>query len=557
MDVKKVVSFVFSLCFILIILFSASGCGHKATDRPGTVVIGIPADIENFNPLYSFSVDEGSISELLFLSLVRHKWDSLKCEITAVPMLARSWKWNQDSSSILIELRNDVYWSDGKQFTADDVVFSFDLYSDPAVESRMLGSFTDFYTDENNHILTDKTFRVISPFRLRINFRPGSTPDLYDIDLPLLPKHVFSGAERKTLFTGKEIFSRVTNGPFFLKDWQRNISLTLSANPKSFLYNGTGVKEIVFKVIPDYKSRIMRLMNGELDLVENIKSEDAERLAKEGKIVIASVKGREYDYLGWNNIEPDIYAKNKKQLAHHLFGDPLVRRALTYAINRQEILDEFLYGYGELCSGPISPILKNVRNINSSQYNYDPGKARQILLSSGWRDSDADGILEKGGQKFSFTLSIPAGNPRRAFAAEVVKSNLKAVGIDVKVENLELGYLIEKLYAKELDAWMAGLYIPLPPDLKSCWYSDIENSAMNFPSYRSPAADSIIVSLERTRSARLKNELYSRFQRQIHSDQPVTFLYWIDNIVALSSRLKNTSIDPLGVVHECQLWRVE
>ena len=218
--------------------------------------------------------------------------------------------------------------------------------------------------------------------------------------------------------------------------------------------------------MPDYNSRITQLKKGEVDFVELVKTEDIPELKKVDFLNITSQKGREYDYVAWNNIDYQLYNKTQKVEPNKFFGSSVVRKALTYGINRKEILDEYLSGYGQLAIGPVSPIFKGVIDSDLKQYEYNPGKAKQLLASEGWKDVDNDGILEKGNLEFRFKLYIPSGNPRRNYAATVIKNNLKQLGIDITIETVEMGVLIDNMYKKSMDAWMIGLYIAIPLDLK-------------------------------------------------------------------------------------------
>lgn len=541
---------------VIFILAAFTGCGGNKSTNEDRIVIGISSDIENFNPMFAFSVNEGNVSELLYLSLVKHEWDKEKADINSYPMLAERWEWNNDSTSLTFYLRNDVKWSDGVKVSADDVAFSFDLYSDPLVQSRLYGTFTPFYTDTSNRILMDKSFEILSPEAIKINFRPGTHPSLFNVDLPVLPKHIFEKADRKNFNLAEEVFSRVTSGPFTLKDWKKNQFIVLAKNPDHFLNTENTVSEIVFKVVPDYTSRLMQLKKGEIDIVEEIKTDDVKDLKGESSLQIASVAGREYDYIGWNNIDPETYQKNGSINPNKLFGNANVRKALTYAVNRSEIVDEYLSGYGQICDVPFSPIMKSAFNKEVTGYEYNPQKAKELLKAEGWSDTDNDRIIDKKGQPFRFSLFIPGGNPRRAFTAQVVKNNLKDIGVDVIIETRELSHLIDNLFAKQLDTWIVSLYVPIPPDLRLCWHSDFQSANLNFASYRSAAADKIISYTEQTSSPEQKNNYYREFQQVIHSDQPVTFLYWIDNIVAYNKRIDQIEIDPLGVIQKCWRWSV-
>ena len=542
------------LIFFLLII---PACQNESPVNNDRVVTAIPSDIESVNPLFAFDLNEGNISELLYASLVQHDWNYQKGDMDTYPMLAKSWQWSKDSSSITLNLRDDVKWSDGQQFTANDVVFSFDLYSDPLIQSKLYGSFKNFYADSSQHIDLQKTITITNPFLLTINFKKNSTPSFYDIDFPIIPEHVYKNVNRKDFITAEKEIKPVTNGAFYIAEWNKNQSIILKADTKSFLYKPGNVTEIIFKIVPDYNSRITQLKRGELDLIQDVKADDYPVLQKDENINLASLKGREYDYVGWNNIDPDVYKKSKKIVPNKLFGNPLVRKALTYAINSNEILKEFLDNHGDLCWGPISPIFKATLDTTLSPLPYDVKKAKELLAGAGWKDVDQSGVLKKNGQEFSFTLYIPAGNPRRDFASTVIKNNLQAVGIKVTVERLEPEVFFQKMYGREFNAWMAGWTISIPIDMKPFWYSDFTQAPLNVECYQNKTVDGLLDKIENTKSDAAKNILYKNFQEIIYKDEPVTFLYWVDKIIAYNKKIQNLTVSPLGPFNRAWMWSVK
>jgi peptide/nickel transport system substrate-binding protein len=536
------------------VLFFQS-CKKVPSSANGTVVIGIAADIESLDPLNSLSITEGSITELLYLSLFQQKWNEAESKLETEPMLAQSWQWNNDSTSLIINLRKDVYWSDGIRFTSDDVIYSFDIYSDPRIETRLFGTFNFFYLEKDNSVDIGRSFTKLDSFKLQMNFVPGSGPDLYKIDLSIIPRHIYEKSNRQNYISSSASIKPVTNGLYRFVKWDKDQAIILKADKKSFLYNPNSVKEIVFKVVPDYNSRLTQLKKGEIDMMEDIRPEDIKSLRKEVNLNIVQLKGREYEYAGWNNIDPEIYNKKKLLIPHKLFGSASVRKALTLAINRKEILEQYLYNYGELAKGAVSPIFKNAVDTSFNVLPYNPEEASDILKQEGWTDKDNDGILEKGNTKFRFTLYIPGGNPRRSFVAVMIKNNLKAVGIDVEISTLEMGTFIDEMFAKKMDAWVVSWFVPVPVELKTYWYSDLNETPMNAISYRNKNVDVILDSLDKKMPEVKQNLLYKSFQKIINDDQPVTFLYWIDNITAYNKRIKKMNISPLGFVHRCWEWR--
>lgn len=545
------------ILLVFTIFFCFYGCKKEASPGSNSVVIAIASDIERINPLYSFSVNEASINELLFLSLVKYTWDEKKGDLNAEPMIAKSWLWEKDSSAITLELREDINWSDGIKLTADDIMFSFDLYSDPLVQSYLYGTFKNFYCDKENHIDAAKTFQKISDYKLKINFIPKSLPTLYCLDFPIIPKHIFEKLDRKNIVNAEENFKPVSSGAFAFDKWEKNHVIVLKKNNSSYLKNEGNVERLYFKIVPEYTSRLAQLKKGEVDLIEDVKADDIKELNTAGTFTVVPVKGREYDYIGWNNLDPESFAKQKKIIPNKFFGSAKVRRALTLAINRSEILNGVIGGYGQIANSPVSPIFKNAVNAKLAPYPFNTDSAKILLAEEGWKDLDGDGILEKEGRKFKISLSLTGSKPRRPAAAALIKNSLKQVGVDVNVEILEGGAFTEKLVNRSFDAWLAGWAVPLPLDLKISWHSDLAKTPMNFCGFRNKQADLILDEIEKNTSPEIKNKLSQNLEELLFNEQPVTFLYWIDNVVVFNKRIENINVNPLGVVHHCWQWSVK
>ena len=541
---------------VLILAITFPSCVSNKPGNNNRIVVAIPADAGSLNPLFAFSFQEVNITELLYLSLVQHEWNDSAGDVISYPMAAKNWIWNDDSTTITINLRNDINWRDGHKLTAEDVIFSFDVYSDPDVQSRFFGTFDRFYLEKDQHIDLKKSFESDNPYSIKIHFKPHSNPGLFDIDPPILPKHVFSNFDRKKFAQLEKGNDSVTCGPFYLKKWNPTQSIVLKPDEKSFLYKPGTVKELIFKVVPDYNSRITQLKNGEIDFMDNVKADQVNDLKALNNIKITAVKGREYDYAGWNNIDP-VSFNNKKTSLNILFSSSIVRKALTYAINREEILSEYLGNNGDLAIGPVAPIFKDSYDHSLKPIGYNPEKAKELLAGEGWKDLNKDGIIEKNGVQFSFTLNYNGGNPRREFAATVIKNNLKAIGIDVKIESLEPEVFMEKMFSHKLNAWLGGWSVPIPLDLKPYWFSDPTLAPFNLTGYKNTAVDELLGKIDKLKPGINKNILYKKLQEILYEDEPVTFLYWIDNIVAYNNRLENIKITPLGSVHHCWYWSIK
>ncbi len=191
------------------------------------------------------------------------------------------------------------------------------------------------------------------------------------VSVPIIPEHIYSTISRDQLDNDEINFNPVSSGPFKLKKWDRNQTIILEADSNSFLFTSGQVAELIFKVVPDYTSRILQLKKGDIDLVELVKVEDMEDLKAENNLSVINLVGREYDYIGWNNIDPKSFSAGMIK-PHKLFGSSNVRKALTMAIDRKSILNEYLLNQGELAISPVSRIFKLAFNDKVIPYEYDP-----------------------------------------------------------------------------------------------------------------------------------------------------------------------------------------
>jgi peptide/nickel transport system substrate-binding protein len=543
--------FYFNLTFFFLLI----SCSDSKKSDNNRIVIAIPNDVQTINPIYAFNVIEGHLIDLLFLKPAIEKWNDSLGTIDFAPMLSEKWVWSEDSTSITLYLRDSVYWSDGIPITTDDIVFSFDIYSDPQVESRFLGLFGNFYTIDGSKLDLGKTCDVMSSKIIEINFKNGSFPTLLDINLEIIPKHIWSKYSREEFTSAQENFEPVTSGPFKLKEWEKSSKIILSIDSSSFLFNPRNIKELAFKVVPDYTTRINELKTGDIDLLENLKSEDVTELSALEELKIVSIRGREYDYVGWNHLDPQEIHKDNF-IPNKYFSSPQIRKALTYAINREEILQSYLMGFGEICKSPISPMFKKYFDKSLKIDEYNPKKAKEILQANGWVDKNNDGIIENGNIKFEIDIYTNSGNPVREYTATIIKNNLNAIGIEVNIHILESGVFIEGLMKRNYDAWISGWTIPIPIDLNPFWNSDENIGFFIFSTYENKQVDEILAKLQKNIPELDKQKLYYKLQNIFYSDEPVTFLYWIDNIIACDKKMSEIKFSMLGLVKNAWEWRV-
>jgi peptide/nickel transport system substrate-binding protein len=537
-------------------IIAFTGCSQPSARNKQAIVVGISSDVATINPLYAFSLQEGHLLDLLFLKPMAEVWNDSLGIIEFSSMLAENWQINKDSNYITLNLRDNLHWSDGEQITVDDIIFSFDIYSDPKVNSRLFGLFGNFYSSDDLHIDVHKTFRKNSDKSLTIFFKNYQDFSLLDINHAILPEHAFRELKRENIETAEINFNPVTSGPFKLIKWERVQSIHIKADSSCYLFNPNKLQDIIFKIIPDEFSLLTQIKKGEIDLAEDVKSEKVKELTENGSISIGSIRGRDYDYIGWNHIDPT--AKLKGQIKpNKFFSSVKTRKALSLAVNRLEIFQSIIGKYGEVYDSPISPIFKLYYDSSLSTIEYNPSLAKKLLAEDGWKDIDGNGILEKNNQEFSFKIYSNAGNSKREFAATIIKNNLREIGIDAEIVFIEKNELVDGLLSRKYDAWLSGWSVEIPLKLKPFWSSDPEEGTLNFSSFIDQELDKLLDEINPSDSEVKKKLIYKNISKIFKESEPVTILFWSDNIIAYNKRIKNISFSPLGVYSNAWEWETE
>jgi peptide/nickel transport system substrate-binding protein len=550
------------LVFVLSIVLL--GCTTKKEGNSGatprsSVIIAIEGDIDSFNPLFAEDITAGEINDLLIPALVSSDFDTSSGELKYTPLLARSWEYGNQGRDIMFHLITGARWTDGERVTAHDVQRTYELYGDPDVASVRQAAVENLKRTKGSLVIA-KSVEVPNDSTVVFHFARASSGQLFDAGLPILPAHVVEKFSRKDLRTSSLTTSPVGCGPFALAQWTPLQETILRSNPRSVVPYPARLSQLVFRIIPEYRTRLSQIESGDVDLVGDVRPEDAERLSREAPMLnIVSTPGRDYDFLGWNNIDPEAYiaSKGKTIKPHKLFGSPVVRKALTLAIDREELVRAYLGRHGQVAFGGISPLFRWAFNDSLKPLPFDQQEARTLLENEGWKDTDGDGVLEKGGVRFSFTLEVPAGNQLRNVVATAVQQQLRQVKIDMRVEQVERRTFWEEVTTRKYDAWLAGFSVPLQLQLDDLWGSDLTKHPFNLVGFRHPRVDAILAATRTLETETDGAALWKEFQTILHNEQPCTFLYWINSIVAVNNRIHGTHIGVLGTTHRAWEWYID
>jgi len=521
-----------------------------------TAVVALSGDADNLNPVVSNSTTASEIWANIYPTMFDVSFDLREGKLKFNPGLVQSWSFENQGRDVVLILRKGVRWEDGMPVTTEDVKFSYELYGDTEVASPRR-NYVESMIFTNNKFDVDKSIKIIDDTTMVFHFAKTYPLQLFHLNLPPVPKHVFRNADRRTLRTNPANDRPIGAGPFKLEQWVRQQQVVLSRNSKSVLPSPAKLERTVFRVITEPTTRLTELKKGTVDLMQPIYPDDVEDLQTNNPdIKLVTLPPRAYDYIGWMNIDTEEYHRSNKRIIrpHPLFGDRRVRQALTYAIDRRAILREKLKAYGELAVTDFSPIFRWAINKGLVPYPYDPEKARQLLRSAGWTDSDGDGILDKAGRNFEFTLYYNVSNKRREYVATVVQENLKHVGIRVNVQAVENTVLFQNIDEKRYDAFIGGFSVGLAIDPSDRW-GDV-SSSFNTVGFQNTRVGELLKLGLHARDERDAGPFWMEIQSIIHQEQPCTFLYWIKDIVGVNRRLKNTNINTLGVTDDMHEWYI-
>lgn len=544
--------------------------------RDTTLVVSMLGDADYLNPVLASSVTSGNITGLLYPSLLQSEFDTstgllnyLALEKSLRPAttgagrspkgaIARSWSMSPDHRSITYLLRSDARWEDGVPVTSRDFKFAYRCYGNPAIASPRQQYLAELVGAEKGAVDFDRAIDAPNDTTLVFRFNKP-VPEhlaLFHTSLTPLPEHVWKGVKPEEFRESKMNQHPVGAGPYRLAAWNRQQDVSLTSNPACVLPKPGNITRIMFRIVPDYTVRLTQLQTGGVDVVENVKPEDFGALQRANpNVELKTVGLRVFDYVGWSNIDHEYYNKTRKVRPHPLFGSAVVRRALTHAIDREAIIDGYLGNYGTLCNTDISPSLKWAYDDTIRPLGYDPALAAKMLEQEGWL-AGPDGIRQKNGRKFSFTLYTNAGNDRRNYACTVIQQNLREIGVECRIEMQESNVFFEALQNRKLDAWMAGWSIGLEIDPLDVWGSDLEKSRFNFTGYRNPRIEQLSELAKSKMRPEDARPFWVEYQQLLHRDQPVTFLYWITETHGFSKRILDEVLNISGTFYNLDDWKL-
>src|ERR1700691_6071470 len=458
------------------------------------------------------------------------------------PELAESWKLSKDGKQITFKLRRGVMFSDGSSFSPEDVAFTIQRLMDPALHS----STGDAFRSGNGAVTT----KIVAPDQITVIFpAPIAGLDRLFDQVAIMSAH----SPRK---------EAAVLGPFMVAEYKAGSSVLLRRNPNYWKKDLQGrrlpyLDSIRLDIQSNRDVEMLRLKRGEIDLINVIDSDYFDRLAASSpQLAHDAGASLDYDFMWFNQVAGAPIPEYKRAW----FRDANFRRAVSQAINRDDLSRVVFHGHAQPAVGPVSPANKFWFNNKLKAEPYRPDAALQRLQGDGFHLQNG-ALFDNSGNAVEFSIVTNRSEPRERMAV-MVQEDLGKLGIKVNVVTLDFPSLIERISQKfNYEAAMLGFRnVDLDPNEQmNIWLSSAENHAWN-PRQKSPetAWEAEIDQLMRAQAsmadAKKRKESFDRVQDIVAEQAPIIYLVNQNALSAVSTAVEGANP---GILSPQTFWNAE
>ncbi|HOQ00460.1 MAG TPA: peptide ABC transporter substrate-binding protein [Acetivibrio clariflavus] len=466
---------------------------------------------DTLNPILTNNKYVRDYSVFVFESLV-----TLDKNQKPVPTLAKSWEISDDGLTWTFHLEENVFWHDNMPFTAEDVEFTIN-----AIISSPNSSYKPNVSNITMFSAIDrKTFRIVLK-------NPNSfTAEL--MTFPILPKHYFEGEE---LASSPKNNSPMGTGPYKFAEYNPGQYVKLKSNEnwwKSEQDNSSDLKipyiqEIEIRLYDKTKSRTDAFQGGDVDVL-TIDRGLWSKYNGRTDITMKKYISNEFEYIAFN-------------LSNKILKLPEVRQAIAYAVDKTKIINSILHGEAIASDLPLIPDTW-LNDTNAVFYSPDKEKARKLLEDGGWKESN--GLLYKkingANTALKLEMLVNEDNSTRLKVAEEIKNQLKEVGIELTITKLKWDEEMKRIDRKRFDMVFIGCQITSVPDISFLYSS--ESGQLNISGYKNEEVDEYLRKITMEKNDDVKKSYYSKLKELINQDVPYLGLYFYNEAVVYSKRIK-------------------
>ncbi len=463
-------------------------------------------------------------------TVIRNMFDGLVTRDTRSGVhleLAEEMNW-LDEKTLQVKLRQGVKFHDGQEMTADDVVYTFERI----IKENMIEYPKPHTSPRKGLIAPLQSIEKVDDYTVIMHFSGPWPPAMQMlVHQQIVPKHYLEEVGTKGF-----IEHPIGTGPFKFVSAKPGLQEVVMERFDDYYGGAPDLKPVgpacvqgaVFRVIPEASTRVAALLAGEVDIIQDVPPDMVDVLMQTPGIQVKTAPSTRPLWMEMNVNRPP-------------FNDVRVRQALNYAVDKQLIVDEIFGGRAVILPGPLSPY-NNFVNKKLKPYPYDKEKALALLKEAGWTDTDGDGILDKDGQPFSFTIDCE--DSTRSLA-EALADMFRDIGIDASVRVWEYSVLKPKLLAGERMAyvgdWGDSAFDPVG-HFEAKWHGRVEGSPYgrgNFSGYNNERVNELIKMGETEADVAKRHEIYDEAQEIVYEEAPAVFLVLPEVAEAASERVQN------------------
>ncbi|MFT8244582.1 ABC transporter substrate-binding protein [Roseomonas sp. BN140053] len=464
-----------------------------AAGGSGTAVAAIDADPPSLNPALSTDYAVGEVTAKVYEGLV---W--LDRDYTPHPALATSWEASPDGKTFRFALRQGVTWHDGKPFSSADVKFTFEevlakLHPRTAPVLQNLGATVETPDD---HTVVFTLQRGYAPFLVQMTV----------FDAPILPRHVFQGTNVPANPASQ---APVGTGPFKFAEWNRGATIRVVRNESYWDSPKPYLADIVFQIVPQGANRSAGLQTGELDIVSDfyMPKPDLPRLIRDNRLQNRQGVNIPAIWFAMFNTASGVFAKKE------------ARQAVAMAVDRPRLVQQVMGGLARPGVGAFGDgfgWLVNEEVSYARKYPLDPARARALLQAAGH-----DGKPVR--------MPFDAARPQLRSEAQILRENLRAIGLEVQLEPLERSVMLDRVYAKrEFDITLQSFFSAGDPAIgyTRLYVTNTTGGTNNNASgYSNPRVDALLGEAATAPDRDRRAALYRELQVILNEDLPSLVLF--------------------------------
>ena len=491
-------------------------------------IIGSPRFV---NPILAYSSVDNDLVSVIYSGLMRKGSDG-----KLIPDLAERYEVSKDGLVYTFTLKDKIFFHNGDPVTSSDIIFTINTIKDPIIKSPQKAKWDGVSIDKIN----EKTiqFSLKQPY---VSFLENTT-------IGILPESLWKDKKNTPIEVNELNTKPIGSGPYKLKSFSKESSGLIKSYKLTYFNKFTlgepYIRNIIFNFYPNENDLISALQNNEVDQISSITPENADILKEEKYIIKSSTL-------------PRIFGLFFNQNQNQIFTDKKVVEAINLVIDKERIIKEVLFGYGVVIDNPIPEnmiIYQKIKENKNIEKEKNITKAQEILAKDGWKKGE-NGILEKTTtikkkkniERLEFSIST--GNSMElSKTAELIKQDLKALGMNVEVKTFEMGNLNQSVIRpRKYDALLFGQIVNQETDLFAFWHSTQRNDpGLNIAMYTNAKVDKILEEVSTTTDENLRVKKYIQFESEIKKDIPAVFLYSPNFIYVISKDLKGINMDNIN-----------